>query len=64
MASISSKIKLYCCEYDNIFEFSDKDILPARCEGCSHVLCAKVMRERVRNNIDKLQLEFDFAKEV
>ena len=57
-------MKLYCSALKDTFTFTEHDIFPARCVGCDHQICLSVMRERVRENIDKTQLEFDFGKEV
>lgn len=55
-------MKLFCKLTDNAFEWSDDiQLLPANCVGCPYTLCYQAMRERVRDNVDGKQLEFDFG---
>lgn len=55
--------QLFCGATDEVFEFGNAQCtLPARCVGCPWQVCFNAMRERVRDNCDKMQLEFDFSK--
>lgn len=51
---------LFCMSTNNSFEWADQKVLPARCVGCPYTLCFNAMRERVRDNLEQSQLEFDF----
>lgn len=58
--SYNSKQRLYCSLFNDTFEFTEHDILPARCEGCPKVSCVECMKQRVRDNINRFQLELPF----
>lgn len=61
MVSNSHK-HLFCAALQDILQWSDEDtLLPARCVGCPYSMCYNAMRERVRDNVDGKQLEFDFS---
>lgn len=54
--------KLYCMLNHDTFDWSEANqLLPLRCEGCPYTNCFQCMRERVRDNVDKTQLEFQFV---
>lgn len=60
MSCNSSEI-LFCQQTDGVFQWSKSQcVLPARCVGCPYQICFNVMRERVRDNLNESQLEFDF----
>ena len=64
MSSNSREWHLYCPLLKDVFVFKNTDILPGRCEGCEKKTCLEVMKQRVRDNIENAQLEFNFGKEV